>query len=84
MADLDIREYAYYDTFARDLHTDTLDQHDVTLEAARERGLITEDDTRLLWELLGQLDDDELLIQIPEWLADKKIGTWMAGHLPSS
>ncbi|MFB6229272.1 MAG: hypothetical protein ABEH88_12110 [Halobacteriales archaeon] len=31
-------------------------------------------DTRLLWQLLGQFDDDEVLIQIPEWLAEDKAG----------
>ena len=35
----------------------------------------TEDDsTRLLWQLLGQLDDDEVLVKIPEWLAEEKAG----------
>jgi len=32
------------------------------------------DDTRLLWQLLGQLDEDEVLVQIPEWLAEEKVG----------
>ncbi|MEF8772248.1 hypothetical protein [Halodesulfurarchaeum sp.] len=31
-------------------------------------------DTRQLWQLLGQLDDDEMLVQIPEWLAKEKVG----------
>lgn len=31
-----------------------------------------DDDTRLLWQLLGQLDDDEVLIRIPAWLAEEK------------
>lgn len=31
-------------------------------------------ETRLLWQLLGQLDSDEVLIQIPEWLAEEKVG----------
>lgn len=31
-------------------------------------------DTRLLWQLLGQLDDDEVLVQIPEWLAEENAG----------
>lgn len=33
-----------------------------------------ETDTRLLWQLLGQLDDDEVLVKIPEWLAEEKAG----------
>lgn len=40
-------------------------------EFAQEWG---EGDTRLLWQLLGQLDDDEVLIRIPEWLAEEKAG----------
>lgn len=31
-------------------------------------------ETRMLWQLLGQLDDDELLVEIPEWLAEDKVG----------
>jgi len=31
-------------------------------------------DLRLFWQLLGQLDDEEVLVQIPEWLAEKKAG----------
>jgi len=31
-------------------------------------------DTRMLWQLLGQLDADEVVIQIPNWLAEEKVG----------
>lgn len=31
-------------------------------------------DTRLLWQLLGQLGDNEVLLRIPEWLAEEKAG----------
>lgn len=31
-------------------------------------------DTRLLWQLLGQLGDDEVLVRIPEWLAKENAG----------
>lgn len=31
-------------------------------------------DTRLLWQLLDQLDDDMVLVRIPEWLAEEKAG----------
>ena len=31
-------------------------------------------DTRMLWQLLGQLDEDEVLVQIPDWLAEEKVG----------
>lgn len=40
-------------------------------EFAQEWG---DGDTRLLWQLLGQLDDEEVLIRIPEWLAEEKAG----------
>lgn len=73
MADL-ITEYAEYDPFARRWHSDTLSERDVTLEEARERGLLNEQDTRQLWQLLGLLAEDDLFIQIPEWLAEEKVG----------
>lgn len=28
----------------------------------------------LLWQLLARLDDDELLIELPDWLAAEKVG----------
>lgn len=31
-------------------------------------------ETKMRWQLLGQLEDDEHLIEIPEWLAQEKIG----------
>ena len=31
------------------------------------------EDARLLWQLLGQLDTDEVLVRIPEWLAETKM-----------
>ena len=73
MTDL-ITEYADYDVFARKLHLETLNDRDVSLEEARERGLLNEQETRQLWQLLGLLEEDALLIQLPEWLADEKIG----------
>lgn len=33
-----------------------------------------DNDTRRLWQLLGQFDDNEVLVQIPKWLADEKAG----------
>ena len=44
----------------------------MTLEAARKRGLLNEQDTRQLWQLLGLLDEDDVFIQLPEWLVDEK------------
>lgn len=67
-----IREYADYDTFARRWHSETLRDRDVTLETAREQGLISEKDTHRLWQLLGLLDEDDVFIQLPEWLVDEK------------
>lgn len=31
-------------------------------------------DTRLVWQLLGQLEADEVLVRLPEWLAEEKAG----------
>jgi hypothetical protein len=74
MTEFTVAEYATYEAFAREWHAETLEEHGVSLAEARERGLITEDETRMRWQLLGQLDDDELLIELPEWLADDKVG----------
>ena len=74
MADL-ITEYANYDAFVREWHSETLTDDDVSLEEARDRGLLNEQKSRQLWQLLGLLDTDELLIQLPEWLADEKGGS---------
>ena len=71
MADLQIQEFDDYDEFVQEWYAEKLD---VPLDEARNRSLINEDKTRLLWQLLGQLEDDELLIQIPQWLADQKVG----------
>ncbi len=45
-------------------------------------------ETRLLWQLLGQLGDDEVLVRIPAWLAEEKAGytdgappTEVVGHI---
>lgn len=67
-----IRTYADYDSFARRWHSKTLSDRDMTFEAARERGLINEQDTHQLWQLLGLLDDDDVFIQLPEWLVEEK------------
>ncbi|MEF8863900.1 MAG: hypothetical protein V5A29_11160 [Haloarculaceae archaeon] len=69
-----IRTYADYDSFAREWHSETLGDHDVTLEAARERHLLDEQETRQLWQLLGLLDEDDVFIQLPEWLVEAKTG----------
>lgn len=33
---------------------------------------VDETAARLLWQLMGQLDEDELLVRIPAWLAEEK------------
>lgn len=76
-------EYTDYDSFAREWHTDELKEAEVTLQDARDRGLISEDETRMLWQLLGQLQEDEVLIRIPEWLADEKVG-YVDGRTPTT
>ena len=71
MADLKIQEFDDYDEFVQEWYAKELD---VPLEEARNQSLINEDETRLLWQLLGQLENNEILIQIPQWLADQKVG----------
>jgi len=36
----------------------------------------------MFWQLLGQLDDDELLIKIPNWLAEENTG-YVDGSIPT-
>lgn len=43
----------------------------------------SETDTRLVWQLLGQLADDELLIELPDWLAEEKVG-FVDGATPTA
>ena len=74
MTDL-ITEYADYDSFACEWHSRTLTDYGVSLGEARERGLLNEQRTRKLWQLLGLLDPEECLLQLPEWLAEKKVGS---------
>ncbi|MFC7157768.1 hypothetical protein ACFQPA_20295 [Halomarina halobia] len=80
MTSLHITDCADYETFARTWHAHSLEQHDVSLATACDRGLITEDETRLFWQLLGQLAPDELLFRLPEWLAEEKVGFVEGGH----
>ncbi len=74
MPALDVRTFDTYDAFAREWHAGTLSDTAISLEDARERGLLNEQGTRQLWQLLGLLDDDELVIHLPEWLAEEKVG----------
>lgn len=60
MSDLKITDYRDYETFARAWQRDT--------------GTGNETEIRLRWQLLGQLKNDELLIHLPEWLADENTG----------
>ena len=67
-----LRTYTDYDSFAREWHSDTLSARDVNLEVARERGLLNEQDTRRLWQLLGLVGEEKVFIQLPEWLVEEK------------
>ncbi|MFC7157639.1 hypothetical protein ACFQPA_19615 [Halomarina halobia] len=82
MTSFHITDCADYDTFARSWHPHSLDRDDVSLATARDRGLITEDETRLFWQLLGQLASNELLFRVPEWLAEEKVG-FVEGGTPT-
>lgn len=42
-----------------------------------------ESDTRMLWQLLGRLDPDEVLVRLPEWLAEEKVG-YVEGATPTA
>jgi len=33
-----------------------------------------EKETRMTWQLLEQIDDDEVLVELPQWLADENVG----------
>lgn len=74
MTELEIRTFDTYDAFAREWHSETLTETDISLEDARERGLLNEQGTRQLWQLLGLLSDEEVVIKLPEWLAAEKVG----------
>lgn len=55
----------------------TLDIHeyDAYDELVREWPIdASEEELRLHWQLLEQLDADEVLVVLPEWLADEKVG----------
>jgi hypothetical protein len=72
VADL-LTEYADYDSFARAWHSGTLADYDLSLDEARERGLLNEQRTRQLWQLLGFFAPEECLVQLPDWLAEEKV-----------
>lgn len=42
-----------------------------------------ETEARLLWQLLHELDDDAVLVQLPEWMADEKVG-FVDGATPTT
>ena len=66
-------DYADYESFARRWRAETLDDRGVSFEEARKPGLLNEQDTRQLWQLLGLLSEDYLFVQIPEWLVEEKL-----------
>ena len=40
-------------------------------------------ETRMTWQLLGQIDDDKLLVELPQWLADENVG-YTQGAVPTA
>lgn len=75
MPAVELRTFDTYAAFAREWHAATLSERGVSLEDARKRGLLNEQGTRQLWQLLDLLGDEELVIQLPEWVAEEKSGT---------
>lgn len=45
-------------------------------------GEVDETGLKMRWQLLGELGADELLIEIPEWLAEEKLG-YVTGSIPT-
>ena len=52
-----------------------------TFEAFADQWAASDQDNRLYWQLLGQLESDELLVRIPAWLAEEKVG-YVDGSVP--
>lgn len=50
---------------------------------AREWEGASENETRMLWQLLDELDDCEVLVRLPEWLAEEKVG-FVDGTTPTT
>ena len=44
---------------------------------------LTENERRMLWQLLGELEDDEVLIRLPKWLAEENTG-FVDGATPTT
>ena len=40
-------------------------------------------ETRMTWQLLEQIDDDEVLVELPQWLADENVG-YTQGSVPTA
>mgnify|MGYP000046419427 FL=1 len=40
-------------------------------------------ETRMTWQLLDQIDDDKILIELPQWLADENVG-YTRGAVPTA
>jgi len=40
-------------------------------------------ETRMTWQLLAQIDDDEVLVELPQWLADENVG-YTQGSVPTA
>ena len=40
-------------------------------------------ETRMTWQLLAQIDDHEVLVELPQWLADENVG-YTQGSVPTA
>lgn len=50
---------------------------------ASEWDAADETEARMLWQLLAELDDDVVLVQLTEWVADEKVG-FVDGATPTT
>ena len=40
-------------------------------------------ETRMTWQILDQIDEDEVVIELPQWLADQNVG-YTQGSVPTA
>ena len=83
MPTLQVQAVATFEEFVRAWRSDEIESGD-----GSEDIHFDETEMRLRWQLLGQLNRDEVLVRIPEWLADEKAGsvdgappTEVVGHI---
>ena len=54
-----------------------------TYEAFAADWAVPDKETRMTWQLLEQIDDDEVLVELPQWLADENVG-YTQGSVPTT